>query len=107
MLSDLAAGLVGGLGLLPSANIGEERALFEPVHGTAPDIAGEGVANPVATVSSAAMCCEFLGHDEAAERIGRRCLRCSPTGRGRPTWVARPPLRTSSGRCATASDRRG
>ena len=74
MLSDLAAGLVGGLGLLPSANIGEERALFEPVHGTAPDIAGEGVANPVATVSSAAMCCEFLGHDEAAERIRQAVL---------------------------------
>ena len=74
VLSDLAAGLVGGLGLLPSANIGEERALFEPVHGTAPDIAGEGVANPVATVSSAAMCCEFLGHDEAAERVRQAVL---------------------------------
>ncbi|WP_160133766.1 isocitrate/isopropylmalate dehydrogenase family protein [Halococcus salsus] len=74
VLSDLAAGLVGGLGLLPSANIGEERALFEPVHGTAPDIAGEGVANPVATVSSAAMCCEFLGHDEGAERVRQAVL---------------------------------
>ncbi|EMA45125.1 3-isopropylmalate dehydrogenase, partial [Halococcus saccharolyticus DSM 5350] len=68
VLSDLAAGLVGGLGLLPSANVGPERALFEPVHGTAPDIAGEGVANPVATVLSAAMCCEYLGHDAAGER---------------------------------------
>ncbi|MGQ5516634.1 isocitrate/isopropylmalate dehydrogenase family protein [Halococcus saccharolyticus] len=69
VLSDLAAGLVGGLGLLPSANVGPERALFEPVHGTAPDIAGEGVANPVATVLSAAMCCEYLGHDAAGERV--------------------------------------
>ena len=69
VLSDLAAGLVGGLGLLPSANIGSERALFEPVHGSAPDIAGEGVANPVATVLSAAMCCEFLDESESAERI--------------------------------------
>ncbi len=69
VLSDLAAGLVGGLGLLPSANVGPERALFEPVHGSAPDIAGEGIANPVATVLSAAMCCEFLDKSESAERI--------------------------------------
>ncbi|WP_247002185.1 isocitrate/isopropylmalate dehydrogenase family protein [Halosolutus gelatinilyticus] len=67
VLSDLAAGLVGGLGLLPSANVGPDRALFEPVHGTAPDIAGEGVANPAATIISAAMLLEYLGHhDEAA-----------------------------------------
>lgn len=69
VLSDLAAGLVGGLGLLPSANIGPERALFEPVHGSAPDIAGNGIANPVAAVLSAAMCCEFLDEPESAERI--------------------------------------
>ncbi|WP_135827251.1 isocitrate/isopropylmalate dehydrogenase family protein [Halorussus ruber] len=69
VLSDLAAGLVGGLGLLPSANVGDERALFEPVHGTAPDIAGEGVANPSATMLSAAMLLEYLGHDEAGERV--------------------------------------
>jgi 3-isopropylmalate dehydrogenase len=69
VLSDLAAGLVGGLGLLPSANVGPERALFEPVHGTAPDIAGEGVANPSATVLSAAMLLEFLGYDEDGERV--------------------------------------
>jgi 3-isopropylmalate dehydrogenase len=74
VLSDLAAGLVGGLGLLPSANVGPERALFEPVHGTAPDIAGEGVANPVATVLSAAMCCEYLGHDAAGERVREAVL---------------------------------
>ncbi|MCG1003853.1 MULTISPECIES: isocitrate/isopropylmalate dehydrogenase family protein [Halobacterium] len=69
VLSDLAAGLVGGLGLLPSANVGEERGLFEPVHGTAPDIAGEGVANPGATVLSAAMLLEFLGYDEDGQRV--------------------------------------
>jgi 3-isopropylmalate dehydrogenase len=69
VLSDLAAGLVGGLGLLPSANVGEERALFEPVHGTAPDIAGEGVANPTAAMLSAAMLLEYLGHDAAGERV--------------------------------------
>ncbi len=62
VLSDLAAGLVGGLGLLPSANIGPERALFEPVHGTAPDIAGSGIANPSAAILSAAMLLEYLGY---------------------------------------------
>jgi len=67
VLSDLAAGLVGGLGLLPSANVGSDRGIFEPVHGCAPDIAGEGVANPTATILSAAMLLDFLDYgDEAA-----------------------------------------
>jgi 3-isopropylmalate dehydrogenase len=69
VLSDLAAGLVGGLGLLPSANVGEENALFEPVHGSAPDIAGEGVANPSATILSAAMMLDHLGHDDEGDRV--------------------------------------
>ncbi|MDS0284171.1 isocitrate/isopropylmalate family dehydrogenase [Haloarcula onubensis] len=69
VLSDLAAGLVGGLGLLPSANIGEENALFEPVHGSAPDIAGEGVANPSAMILSAAMLLDHLGYDEEGDRV--------------------------------------
>jgi 3-isopropylmalate dehydrogenase len=69
VLSDLAAGLVGGLGLLPSANVGPDNALFEPVHGTAPDIAGEGVANPSAAILSAAMLLDHLGYDEAAADV--------------------------------------
>ncbi|MGQ4555098.1 3-isopropylmalate dehydrogenase [Halobellus sp. GM3] len=69
VLSDLAAGLVGGLGLLPSANVGPDNALFEPVHGTAPDIAGEGVANPSAAILSAAMLLEHLGYVEAAGNV--------------------------------------
>ncbi|MFC4438888.1 MULTISPECIES: 3-isopropylmalate dehydrogenase [Natrialbaceae] len=69
VLSDLAAGLVGGLGLLPSANVGPERGLFEPVHGTAPDIAGEGIANPAATIISAAMLLEYLGYDEESDAV--------------------------------------
>jgi len=69
VLSDLAAGLVGGLGLLPSANIGDDNALFEPVHGTAPDIAGEGVANPSATILSAAMLLDHLGYNDEADRV--------------------------------------
>ena len=69
VLSDLAAGLVGGLGLLPSANVGDENALFEPVHGSAPDIADQGVANPAATVLSAAMLLDYLEYGEAADRV--------------------------------------
>ena len=69
MLSDMAAGLVGGLGLLPSANIGPTCALFEPVHGTAPDIAGRGIANPVATVLSACMMLEYIGYNREANEI--------------------------------------
>jgi len=69
VLSDLAAGLVGGLGLLPSANIGDANALFEPVHGTAPDIAGEGIANPSAAILSAAMLLDHLGYDEAGAAV--------------------------------------
>jgi 3-isopropylmalate dehydrogenase len=62
ILSDLAAGLVGGLGMAPSADIGTDAAVFQPVHGTAPDIAGKGIANPVGTILSAAMMWRWLGH---------------------------------------------
>jgi 3-isopropylmalate dehydrogenase len=61
ILSDLGAGLVGGLGLGPSAEIGEEHGLFQPSHGTAPQIAGKNVANPMATILSAAMMLDWLG----------------------------------------------
>jgi 3-isopropylmalate dehydrogenase len=69
MLSDLAAGLVGGLGLLPSANVGPDNALFEPVHGSAPDIAGQGIANPSAMILSAAMLLDHLGYDDEGDRV--------------------------------------
>jgi len=69
ILSDVAAYLVGGLGVVPSANIGSEYALFEPVHGSAPDIAGQDIANPVAAIRSAAMLLEHLGDATGAERI--------------------------------------
>ncbi|HNQ99526.1 MAG TPA: isocitrate/isopropylmalate dehydrogenase family protein [Trueperaceae bacterium] len=71
ILSDLMAGLTGGLGLAPSANLGEKYAVFEPVHGSAPDIAGRGVANPIATFLTAAMLLDHLGEREAARRIER------------------------------------
>jgi isocitrate dehydrogenase (NAD+) len=69
ILSDLCAGLVGGLGLIPGANIGWEYAVFEPVHGSAPDIAGNGLANPIAMILSGAMLLRHLSEPEAAERV--------------------------------------
>lgn len=67
ILSDEGAGLVGGLGLIPSANIGENNGVFEPVHGSAPDIAGKGLSNPVAMMLSAVMMLEYLKETEAAK----------------------------------------
>ena len=69
ILSDTAAYLVGGLGMLPSGNIGERHALFEPVHGSAPDIAGQGIANPIAAIRSAAMLLAHTGDPESAAVI--------------------------------------
>lgn len=69
ILSDAAGFLVGGLGCLPSANIGERHALFEPVHGSAPDIAGTNTANPIAAIRSAAMLLEYLGDTAGAGHI--------------------------------------
>lgn len=64
ILSDLAAGLVGGMGMAPSGDIGVDAAVFQPSHGSAPDIAGQGIANPIATMLSAAMMLEWLGHEQ-------------------------------------------
>lgn len=69
VLSDEMAGLVGGLGFAPSGSYGPRAALFEPVHGSAPDIAGKGVANPCGAILSAAMMLEYLGFPEAAARV--------------------------------------
>jgi 3-isopropylmalate dehydrogenase len=78
ILSDLAAGLIGGLGIAPSADIGDKHAVFQPCHGTAPDIMGQGKANPTAMILSAAMMLDWLAdrHDhppasDAALRIER------------------------------------
>jgi len=69
ILSDLAAGLAGSLGLAPGANIGEKTAMFEAAHGAAPDIAGKGVANPISLILSGALLLDHLGEREAADRI--------------------------------------
>ena len=69
IVSDLCAGLVGGLGLAAGANVGEKQAIFEAVHGTAPDIAGKNAANPIAMVLSGAMMLDHLGEQKAATRV--------------------------------------
>jgi isocitrate dehydrogenase (NAD+) len=69
IISDLCAGLVGGLGLAPGANIGAEVAIFEAVHGSAPDIAGRGIANPCALLLAAAQMLSHLGQQERAQRL--------------------------------------
>jgi isocitrate dehydrogenase (NAD+) len=71
IVSDLCAGLVGGLGVVPAANLGTEYAVFEAVHGSAPDIAGKGVANPTAIILAAVMLLRHIGEREAADRIER------------------------------------
>ena len=75
ILSDEGAGLVGGLGLTPSANIGENTALFEPVHGSAPDIAGKGIANPIAMMLSAVMMLRYLGETSEALKLDKAILK--------------------------------
>jgi 3-isopropylmalate dehydrogenase len=84
ILSDLAAGLVGGMGMAPSADIGDRYAVFQPSHGTAPDIAGKGIANPVATILSAAMMLDWLGAGDGAEMI-RAAVRSVFSNRGART----------------------
>lgn len=70
IISDLCAGLVGGLGVVGGANIGKEAAIFEAVHGAAPDIAGKGLANPAAILKSAVMMLEYMGELSSSERLG-------------------------------------
>ena len=83
ILSDLGAGLVGGLGLVPGANLGWEFSVFEPVHGSAPDIAGRGLANPIAMILSGAMMLRHLGEPLAAARVERAVDRVLGAGRVR------------------------
>jgi isocitrate dehydrogenase (NAD+) len=83
IVSDLCAGLIGGLGLVPGANIGELGAVFEAVHGSAPDIAGQGVANPTALLQSALLMLRYLNEREAADRIESSMLKVFKEGRVR------------------------
>ncbi|MDT5155763.1 MAG: isocitrate dehydrogenase [Acidobacteriota bacterium] len=80
IVSDLCAGLIGGLGLVPGANIGELGAVFEAVHGSAPDIAGQGIANPTALLQSGILMLRHLGERGAADRIERALLKVYADG---------------------------
>jgi isocitrate dehydrogenase (NAD+) len=82
VISDLCAGLVGGLGLVPGANIGSRYAVFEAVHGSAPDIAGKGLANPIALLRSAALLLEHIGQRDAGRRIEESVARTLQARRG-------------------------
>jgi isocitrate dehydrogenase (NAD+) len=82
VISDLCAGLVGGLGVVPGANLGGRYAVFEAVHGSAPDIAGKGLANPIAVVRSAAMLLEHVGHRPAAGAVERAVAQTLEAGVG-------------------------
>jgi isocitrate dehydrogenase (NAD+) len=82
VISDLCAGLVGGLGLVPGANIGARYAVFEAVHGSAPDLAGKGLANPIAVIRSTAMLLDHIGQREAGRRIERAVMRTLERGVG-------------------------
>ncbi len=82
VLSDLCAGLVGGLGVVPGANIGTRYAVFEAVHGSAPDLAGKGLANPIAVVRSAAMMLEHIGQRDVAARVEASVRRTLAAGVG-------------------------
>lgn len=84
ILSDVCGYLAGGLGLLPSANIGDPHAPFEPVHGSAPDIAGRGIANPVAAIRSAALLLAYLGMQAEAERVEEAVRETMACGVGTP-----------------------
>ena len=82
VISDLCAGLVGGLGLVPGSNLGSKYAVFEAVHGSAPDIAGKGLANPIALLRSAALMLEHIGQRRPAERIEQSVRRTLEAERG-------------------------
>lgn len=93
ILSDLAAGLVGGLGFAPSANIGSKHALFEPAHGSAPDIAGKGIANPFAALMSGRMMLDYLGYKKGGQILGNAIEKTIASGRD---------LFDQQGRCNTS-----
>jgi 3-isopropylmalate dehydrogenase len=91
ILSDLAAGLIGGMGMAPSGDIGDHHAVFQPAHGTAPDIAGKGIANPIAAILSAGMMLDWLGRrhqhpplTQAAEAVERAVMEVLAEGKTLP-----------------------
>jgi isocitrate dehydrogenase (NAD+) len=89
IISDLCAGLVGGLGLAPGMNLGTEFAVFEPTHGSAPDIAGQGKANPIAMILSAVLMLRHLDRPTEANAVEQAVARVLAKGEVRPADIAR------------------
>lgn len=83
IVSDLCSGLVGGLGVVPGSNIGKDAAIFEAVHGSAPDIAGQGIANPTALIKSAVLMLEYMGELSASERLSAAVDKVLASGKAR------------------------
>jgi isocitrate dehydrogenase (NAD+) len=83
IISDLCAGLIGGLGVAPGMNLGREHAVFEPTHGSAPDIAGQGLANPIAMILSAAFMLDHMGKSPEAARLERAVASVLSAGKAR------------------------
>ena len=102
IVSDLCAGLVGGLGMAPGANIGQDVAIFEAVHGSAPDIAGRGIANPTALMLTATMMLRHLGEQDAADRITRAIT--AVIGRGEVLTGDLKKIRTGSAEGAATTE---
>ena len=102
IITDLGAVLQGGMGLAASGNLNPDRtapSMFEPVHGSAPDIAGKGIANPLAAILSVAMMLDHLNQPAAAERVRAAVRRsCPGPPRGPPIWAEMPRPRTSARR---------
>ena len=108
IVSDLCAGLVGGLGVVGAANLGTEIGVFEAVHGSAPDIAGKNIANPTALLLSAVMMLRHIDEDAAADRIMDALGRVLTRGRGAHARSRAAPRRPSSSRtrsCVLGSSR--
>ena len=81
IISDLIAGLVGGLGLVPGANIGSDVAIFEAVHGSAPDIAGKGIANPIALLQASCMMLDYIGKEDVSKKINNAIIKTLKDGK--------------------------
>ena len=97
IISDLCAGLIGGLGLAPGMNLGKDHAVFEPTHGSAPDIAGQGLANPMAMILSAVLMLRHLGFQHPADRLDRAVASVLAQGKARTADLRPdgPPAKTN------------
>ena len=105
ILSDLASGLIGGLGLAPGGNIGTHAAIFEAVHGSAPDIAGKGIANPAALILAGAMMLDHLGETEAGNHVRSAVSRRHRAGQGAHPRPRRNRHDPGVRRCSCPADR--